>query len=288
MGHDVGKSGFFLPRATGRRKERMVGEKTKLSSSASIPLCFRRLLTCLRMKCGTTETAGDPLLHWAYAGVDRFRSSAPPTAHRLAWFRWMAVYTVHFGISRNSTYALVEANDPGRVVAAAVTCPPRTVAFSKSYEEMGINIRRAGMQMGQEILCTNLRQKSLSTWMAETEQVCHAHLNTGNYFYISMFATRPDRQNQGCGSALLRFLGEVADADGVPSYLETAGLRNVSFYAKKGGYAEIIREPIAGFQHEGGAVAMVRPAAPGSNASSNGSSAPVHYISNRDLFYGGR
>ena len=250
------KASALLPRATGSgRKERMVGEKYKvvLVEGEHSPLLPQVIDVLTNGECGTTETAGDPLLHWAYAGVDGVSAplSAPPTAHRLAWFRWMAVYTVHFGISRNSTYALVEANDPGRVVAAAVTCPPRTVAFSKSYEEMGINIRRAGMQMGQEILCTNLRQKSLSTWMAETEQVCHAHLNTGNYFYISMFATRPDRQNQGCGSALLRFLGEVADADGVPSYLGTAGVRNVSFYAKKGGYAEIIREPIAGFQHEG-------------------------------------
>ena len=40
----------------------------------------------------------------------------------------------------------------------------------------------------------------------------------------------------GCGSALLDFLGKVADVDGVVSYLETAGNKNISFYSKKGGY----------------------------------------------------
>ena len=243
-------------------------------------------------ECGSTKTAGDPLLHWAYCGAegvcDQLAHEDAPSQHRLAWFRWMAVYTVYFGVSRKGTYALVDIAS-NRAVSAAVTCPPRTVSFSKSYEEMGINIRRAGMQMGQEILCNNLRQKTLSQWMAEAEQQCHPLLNRGNYFYVSMFATHPDYQNQGCGSCLLSFLGDVADADGVPSYLETAGLRNVTFYTKKGGYQEALRTPVASFKHEGGAVAMVRPAAQGSaaaSASALGRSANEYTISNRDLFYG--
>lgn len=51
-----------------------------------------------------------------------------------------------------------------------------------------------------------------------------------------MFATSPEYQGRGCGSALLGFLGEVADADGVVGYLETAGVRNETFYEMKGGY----------------------------------------------------
>ena len=74
-----------------------------------------------------------------------------------------------------------------------------------------------------------------------------------------MFATAPEYQGCGCGSALLQFLGEVADTDGVVGYLETAGNRNTSFYANKGGYQEIERSPVASFKNEGGGVAMIRP-----------------------------
>jgi GNAT superfamily N-acetyltransferase len=215
-----------------------------------------------RGECGTDETAPDPLLDWAYCGRSGEAVCNPlpdaPDSHRLRWFGWMADYTAHFGVSRNGLYALVD-NTSHRVVAAAVTGPPRTVAFSKSFEEMGINIRRAGMEMGQEILCNNLRMKSLGQWLGATAERC-GHLLQGNYLYVSMFATAPEYQGQGCGSLLLQFLGDVADADGVPSYLETAGTRNVTFYSTKGGYEEVARSVLASFEHGGGAVAMCRSA----------------------------
>lgn len=110
----------------------------------------------------------------------------------------------------------------GKVVAAAYTGPPRTVPFSKSFEEMGINIRKAGMQYGPTVLL-NPRMKTLGIWLDQMES---GQPLGGNYFYISMFATAPEYQGHGCGSALLEFLGLVADTDGVPSYLETAGVRN--------------------------------------------------------------
>ena len=84
-----------------------------------------------------------------------------------------------------------------------------------------------------------------------------------------MFATDPEYQGRGCGSALLRFLGEVADTDGVPAYLETAGARNVGFYSKKGGYNEVGRSQVASFQAEGGGVAMFRPVGGGPKVPSN-------------------
>ena len=80
-----------------------------------------------------------------------------------------------------------------------------------------------------------------------------------NYLYVGMFATAPEYQGCGCGSILIKFLGEVADADNVISYLETAGEKNIGFYNKKGGYAEVDRKPIGDFTAEGGAAAMIRP-----------------------------
>jgi len=74
-----------------------------------------------------------------------------------------------------------------------------------------------------------------------------------------MFATSPEYQGHGCGSALLSFLSKVADADGVVSYLETAGIRNATFYAKKGGYNIVSKSECATFNADGGGVGMIRP-----------------------------
>ncbi|GMH84624.1 hypothetical protein TL16_g09979 [Triparma laevis f. inornata] len=76
-----------------------------------------------------------------------------------------------------------------------------------------------------------------------------------SYFYVVMFATLPEAQGRGCGKALLNFLGEVADADGVVAFLETAGVRNVGFY-NTGGYEEVVRSPVAGFKGDG--IGMIR------------------------------
>lgn len=85
-----------------------------------------------------------------------------------------------------------------------------------------------------------------------------------------MFATAPEYQGHGSGSALLSFLGKVADTDGVLSYLETAGNRNVSFYTKKGGYYVASKSELDTFKAEGGAVGMIRPCLPQARSSKQG------------------
>ena len=112
------------------------------------------------------------------------------------------------------------------------------------------------MGMAVEVL-THPRMKTLGHWQDNIQN----KLGLGNkHLNVIMFATAPECQNRGCGSALLRFLGEVADADGVPSLLETAGTKNTKFYSSKGGYEEYARQPVKSFTYEGGGVGMRRPA----------------------------
>ena len=47
------------------------------------------------------------------------------------------------------------------------------------------------------------------------------------------FATSPEYQGRGCRNTLIEFLGDLADVDGVESYLETAGVRNIIFMPKR-------------------------------------------------------
>jgi len=210
-----------------------------------------------RSECGSTSTAPDPLLDWVY----KPRSegvygplSASPSSHREAWFRWMSTYSVYFGIARNGTYALVD-QASRKVVAATVTGPPNTIEFGRmSTGEMEQNLRKAGMEMAIEVLAHNQRNKALGMWQQQAQE----SVGLGKHLYVLFFDTAPEWQGRGCGSALLRFLGDVADVDGVVSFLETAGTRNTTFYAKKGGYEEVVRSPVASFDHEGGGVAMRR------------------------------
>jgi len=223
-----------------------------------------------RSECGSTTTAPDPLLDWVYSPrTEGVFTPLPerPSSHREGWFRWMATYSAYFGIARNGLYALVD-QASGQVVAATVTGPPGTVEFGRmSTGEMEVNLRKAGMEMAIEVLAHNRRNRVLGEWQDAAQQ----RAGVGKkYLYVLFFDTAPEWQGRGCGSALLRFLGDVADVDGVVSFLETAGKRNATFYAKKGGYEEVHRSPVANFDFEGGGVAMRRlPMSPPPTASTS-------------------
>jgi GNAT superfamily N-acetyltransferase len=69
-----------------------------------------------------------------------------------------------------------------------------------------------------------MRNRVMGTWQEQAQQ--HGAGARQPCLEIVIFATAPECQGRGCGSALLRFLGEVA------------GSRNAVFYAKKGGFEE--------------------------------------------------
>lgn len=251
-------SALFTKTRTGDGHREIGGGFTVVQLSEGSPLIPAVVDVIGRSECGSTATAPDPLLDWVYKprteGVFTPLLESP-SPHRQSWFRWLAEYSVHFGIARNGTYALVD-QASGQVVAATVTGPPGTVEFGRmSTGEMEQHLRKAGMEMAIEVLTRYPRNKVLGEWQGQAQ----AKAGLGRkYLYVLFFDTAPEWQGQGCGSTLLRFLGDVADADGVVSFLETAGTRNCAFYARKGGYDEVHRSPVASFDHEGGGVGMRR------------------------------
>lgn len=54
------------------------------------------------------------------------------------------------------------------------------------------------------------------------------------HWYLSGLATRPDRQRQGLGRAVLRPVLERCDSDGSSAYLETSRQENVAYYEALG------------------------------------------------------
>lgn len=54
----------------------------------------------------------------------------------------------------------------------------------------------------------------------------------GDHWYLAVLGTRPSRQGQGVGSAVLRPVLERCDLDGTGAYLESSNPANIAFYER--------------------------------------------------------
>lgn len=78
----------------------------------------------------------------------------------------------------------------------------------------------------------------------------------GPHWYLMAIGTRPSRQGEGLGSALLAAGTSQADRAGLPCYLETSTQRDIDFYTKRG-FEIVGQDDLGGHIFFG----MVRPAA---------------------------
>ena len=60
------------------------------------------------------------------------------------------------------------------------------------------------------------------------------HTPAEPHWYLNMLATHPDWQRQGLGAALMGEVFLIADAHGLPCYLETETPDNVAYYRHHG------------------------------------------------------
>jgi GNAT superfamily N-acetyltransferase len=54
------------------------------------------------------------------------------------------------------------------------------------------------------------------------------------HWYLEVLGTRPDRQGEGLGSALIHHVLDGPDAAGLPAYLESSKEANLAFYGRHG------------------------------------------------------
>ncbi|HEV3230172.1 MAG TPA: GNAT family N-acetyltransferase [Solirubrobacteraceae bacterium] len=66
------------------------------------------------------------------------------------------------------------------------------------------------------------------------QQVMDEHRPPGPHVYLWLLGTAPDAQRTGAASALLAEVAAHADAQQLPTYLETMNPRNVPFYCGRG------------------------------------------------------
>jgi GNAT superfamily N-acetyltransferase len=57
---------------------------------------------------------------------------------------------------------------------------------------------------------------------------------TDEHWYLEILGTRPDRQGEGLGSALIKHRLESDEAVGLPAYLESSKESNLAFYGRHG------------------------------------------------------
>jgi len=61
-----------------------------------------------------------------------------------------------------------------------------------------------------------------------------AHAEHPDHYYLAVLGTRPDRQGEGIGSALMAPVLATCDAEGIGAYLESSKESNIPFYARHG------------------------------------------------------
>lgn len=54
------------------------------------------------------------------------------------------------------------------------------------------------------------------------------------HWYLNVLSTRPERQGQGLGAAVLQPVLAICDAEGVSAYLESSNPRNMTLYRRQG------------------------------------------------------
>lgn len=83
-----------------------------------------------------------------------------------------------------------------------------------------------------------------------------AHRPKGRFWYLHYVGVRPDHQGKGHGGRIIRAQTAVADAEGVPCWLQTATPENVPLYERLGFVTQIEWDVPGGGPHFWG---MMRP-----------------------------
>lgn len=198
-----------------------------------------------RAFCGTTLKNPDPSYGWVYSGSAKgIFAPLPetPSEPRLNWFRWLCGMVMGWGLNRGGIYAILDPADDA-LVAVAVTAPPGSPAALNVCEEVSLFAKHGGLPPRNDSDGSGVMRRA-DTLERELQRLHKRIVPSGNDLRVAMVACDPEKQSRGFGTALLRLIGKIADADGVATYLETSGARNEEFYARKGGFEVMARTTV--------------------------------------------
>lgn len=245
------------------------------SSSDDLKEAF---FTCLSDSfCGTTTSAGEPVLSWVVAATKEEAASIDhckplkeePSAERKAFFKEFMKFL--FINANKHRMCLALKNEQGEVVAGTICYPPNDRdlhnSFNGTCEFMRIVNELGGFSKMHPYWSVGRQAKAFHILGQTMAKGHHDAMNKQRHVYVCCFGTHPAHQGKGCGGILMAFLNTCADKWQVPSYLECNGVKNETFYGKHG-YKEkkrmtIVLDGDAEFKPDGleGMAAMVRPSA---------------------------
>jgi ribosomal protein S18 acetylase RimI-like enzyme len=185
------------------------------------------------------EAAAETLAEAFYADP-LLQVLAPDPRRRMAVGRWYFQTTVDYGMRWGRAWVADDA------AAVAVWLPPgdRFSALRSLRVGMGAFPFRVGLRPMLSIV-------RVIPALERLHRLVH-----GPHWFLMAIGTRPSRQGQGLGSAVLTAGTSQADLGGLPCYLETSTQRAVDFYVKHG-FQVVGQEDLNGHIVFG----MVRPAA---------------------------
>ena len=143
---------------------------------------------------------------------------APDPRRRAAVGRWFFQTNVDYGMRWGRVWVADDA------AAVAIWLPPGT--------RFGA-LRSLRVGMGAFPFRVGLGPMRKFVRVAPALQRLHG-LVRGPHWYLMTIGTRPSRQGEGLGSAVLAAGTTRADLDGLPCYLETSTQRAVDFYLEHG------------------------------------------------------
>mmetsp|Transcript_24481 Transcript_24481/g.79080 ORF Transcript_24481/g.79080 Transcript_24481/m.79080 type:complete len:212 (+) Transcript_24481:270-905(+) len=183
------------------------------------------------------------MLDWVYTNSPTVAPlAAEPSALRKRWFAWLQKWVTFKALGKGDgkVYVLLEGDD--EVVATTVVLPPsRKKLWKTGTLELCYLVLKCGAPPETDGPAGVMDR--LEAVGDKTDEMHDTHAAMPHLF-VNVFAVDPEKQGKGYGSVLLKFVASLADEAGVPAYLETRGERNVAFYSKKGGFAEVERAPI--------------------------------------------
>ena len=152
---------------------------------------------------------------------------------RSATLEWMFGYLLHSAVGAH----LLGVRSPTGELQAAALCwlskgGEKGPGF-KNYVCGGMSYALKNKEVPAYIKNRKLIDKRLTAF-DKAAKICHAKHAPGPHYYINLLGVDPAGQQAGLGSKLIRAVSQMADAKGVPCYLECAGKRVRDIYAHHG------------------------------------------------------
>mmetsp|Transcript_31078 Transcript_31078/g.78224 ORF Transcript_31078/g.78224 Transcript_31078/m.78224 type:complete len:277 (+) Transcript_31078:58-888(+) len=152
-----------------------------------------------------------------------------------ACFRWIFKYCLKEINHTGLTFGIKKEDGKGYAALALVRPPGHKETMTSSIRAaMGVGTtplweekKGAG---NEKFVQTKIRQDEIQKAMTK----CHKECCPEKHWYVYMLHVDPAYQGKKYGKRLLNMILGLADRDGVPTYLECVGDRNIAIYEKFG------------------------------------------------------